>query len=113
MVFGDCFHLSDALVSGFPAPPELYQHKALNRLSYQLAQDLHANAEKKSIETKDGDEISYEEFYGSRPKSIIDKVDRALISTVLVMKKRILSAITISSLEWVSARKKSTIEIAN
>jgi|GEM_PF-4355127 len=31
-------------------------------------------AEKKTIQTKDGDSISYEEFYGSRSKLIIDEI---------------------------------------
>ncbi len=78
ILFGDCFHLSDGLVSSFPIPETVVRNKNLADLSRQLMQDLHANAERKSIRTKDGDEISYEEFYGSRSKPIIDKIDAAL-----------------------------------
>ncbi len=41
-------------------------------------EDLKANAENKTIKTKDGDLIEYEEFSASQSKPIIDEIDRVL-----------------------------------
>ena len=40
--------------------------------------DLRANAVEKTIRTKDGNLISYAEFYVSKSKPIIDEIDRVL-----------------------------------
>jgi len=40
--------------------------------------DLKAHADKKTIVTKDGDNISYDEFNVSESKPIIDEIDRVL-----------------------------------
>jgi hypothetical protein len=37
-----------------------------------------ANAERKTIRTSDGHEITYDNFYGARSKFIIDEIDRVL-----------------------------------
>jgi hypothetical protein len=41
-------------------------------------EDLAHNAVRKTIETKDGDKISYAEFNASASKAIIDRIDAAL-----------------------------------
>ena len=40
--------------------------------------DLREKAERKTINTKDGDKITYDEFYGGKSKTIIDEIDRTL-----------------------------------
>ena len=78
IAYGDCFHLSDGLVSAFPLPQSLLEDDQLNQLSQKLLRDLKRGAEIKTIQTKDGDQITYAEYYGSGSKPIIDEVDRVL-----------------------------------
>jgi len=76
--YGDCFHLSQTLVSNFPIPDTVFSDAALVELGQRLMADLEANAATKTILTKDGHEIAYAEFYGSKSKSIIDEIDGTL-----------------------------------
>ncbi|MBK9713368.1 MAG: hypothetical protein IPO81_18990 [Kouleothrix sp.] len=78
IAYGDCFHLSDTLVSGFPVSPELLTDKRLVTLNERLMSNLKANAWSKTIQTSDGDTIQYAEFYGAKSKHIIDQIDRVL-----------------------------------
>ncbi len=78
IAFGDCFHLSDTLVSNFPVPSALLTDKRLAKLNEELMEDLTSNAIRRTIETKDGDKISYAEFNAGASKPIIDKIDVAL-----------------------------------
>jgi len=78
IAYGDCFHLSDTLVSGFPVANELLRDPALSDLSKRLMRDLKANVERKAITTKDGDKITYDEFFVSKSKPIIDEIDCVL-----------------------------------
>lgn len=78
IAYGDCFHLSDQLVSGFPVTASLLADKSLSGLNQKLMIDLKKNAERKTINTSDGDKITYAEFYGAKSKPIIDEIDRAL-----------------------------------
>jgi hypothetical protein len=78
IAYGDCFHLSDTLVSGFPINKEILQDAALSRLDIKLMESLKANSETKTIRTSDGNKISYAEFYGAKSKPIIDEIDRLL-----------------------------------
>jgi hypothetical protein len=78
IAYGDCFHLSDQLVSGFPVTASLLTDKSLSHLNQKLMIDLKKNAERKTINTSDGDKITYAEFYGAKSKSIIDEIDRVL-----------------------------------
>ena len=65
IAFGDCFHLSDGLVSAFPVSPAFFSDESLSRLGRELMADLGANSERKQIKTKKGgDDIRYAEFYG-------------------------------------------------
>ena len=66
------------LVSGFPVNEELLQDPLLSNLSKLLMRDLKSNAERKTITTKDGDKIAYDEFFVSKSKPIIDEIDRVL-----------------------------------
>jgi hypothetical protein len=78
IAFGDCFHLSDMLVSNFPIPSAALHDPRLPELNKELMEDLTRNAVKKTISTKDGDEITYAEFSAGGSKSIIDRIDSVL-----------------------------------
>ncbi|WP_129632515.1 hypothetical protein [Candidatus Oscillochloris fontis] len=80
IAYGDCFHLSDTLVSGFPIAPSMLSDSHLAKLGQSLLSDLTANAIRKTIQTRDGDRIEYAEFYGAQSKPIIDEIDRVLAS---------------------------------
>ena len=47
-------------------------------LNKKLMKDLREKAERKTINTKDGDKITYDEFYGGRSKAMMDEIDRVL-----------------------------------
>jgi len=78
IAYSDCFHLSHQLVSGFPISEQLIKDNKLIELNKQLMVDLQANAQEKSIRTKEGDEIAYAEFYVSKSKAVIDEIDHLL-----------------------------------
>jgi hypothetical protein len=75
ITYGDCFHLSDTLVSWFPVSPVLAADPKLVALNGRLMHDLTENAVNKTIRTKAGDSISYAEFYASKSKPILDAID--------------------------------------
>ncbi|MFH1743487.1 MAG: DNA methyltransferase, partial [bacterium] len=78
LAYGDCFHLSDTLVCGFPVNSDIMGDSCLVELNKRLMKDLKKKSEKKTIQTKDGHKISYAEFYGGRSKEIIDEIDKVL-----------------------------------
>jgi hypothetical protein len=78
VAYSDCFHLSDTLVTSFPVPITIAADATLAALSGELMDSLRTNAERKTIDTTDGDKISYDEFYGWKSKPIIDKIDQVL-----------------------------------
>jgi len=78
IAYGDCFHLSDTLATSFPLAPAVLCDKSLIKMNEKLLRDLKQNATKKTITTKDGDEISYAEFNVSESKPILDEIDRVL-----------------------------------
>jgi hypothetical protein len=78
--YGDCFHLSDTLVSVFPVPPSAISDARLADLGGALLGDVTENAEVKQIKTKSGDKISYAEFFGWKSKNLIDQIDARLAS---------------------------------
>ena len=78
IAYGDCFHLSDKLVTHFPIPAGLLSDCSLSSLGPKLDADLRANAARKVINTKDGHRIAYDEFVAARSKPVIDEIDRVL-----------------------------------
>lgn len=78
VTYGDCFHLSERLVERFPIPPGLLNDDRPVTLGRELMIDLTSNAVRKTITTRDGDEISYDEFFASKSKAIIDRIDGVL-----------------------------------
>jgi hypothetical protein len=78
VAYGDCFHVSNALATSIPVPPAAFDDELLAHLGENLMQDLQRNAEKKTINTKDGSLIAYDEFRVGASKPIIDEIDRVL-----------------------------------
>ena len=75
ITYSDCFHLSDTLVGGFPLSASVLADRSLVALAKRLMNHLHEHSEKQTISTRDGDEISYEEFDVSQSKAILDDID--------------------------------------
>src|SRR4030095_7801661 len=78
IAYGDCFHLSDTLVTAFPIPSAVVTEERLEKLGRELQKSLDQNAMRKTIRTRDGSEIAYAEFYASKAKPIIDNIDQIL-----------------------------------
>ena len=78
IAYGDCFHLSDTLVTGFPIPSKVMADKRLMELGNALNRALIKSAVTKSIRTRDGSTIEYAEYFASESKAIIDDIDLEL-----------------------------------
>ena len=78
IAFSDCFHVSDTLATSFPVPPAVLNDGGLNSLGAKLMRSLERNAERKTIDTKAGDKIAYDEFRVGESKPIIDEIDHIL-----------------------------------
>ena len=76
-VFSDCEHVNDALVRSFPVPPT-WESVDWIKLSDQLIDSLESNATRKTINTKQGHVIEYDEISAAGSKVLIDKVDDEL-----------------------------------
>ena len=59
-------------------PPSALEDQTLVALGAKLMRDLERNAEKKTINTKDGDKITYDEFRVGESKPILDEIDTVL-----------------------------------
>jgi hypothetical protein len=78
VAYGDCFHLSDRVVRAFPIPKSLTSDPSLMDLGSTLMNALRSGAQRKTIQTKTGDRITYDEYYGWKAKPIIDRIDALL-----------------------------------
>ncbi len=78
ITLGDCFHLSDSIVANFPVASEVMNDAKLINLNIQLSLFLESISGRKTIVTKDGDNITYDEFNVSASKPIIDEIDCVL-----------------------------------
>ena len=78
IAYSDCFHVSETLATSFPVPPSALEDQTLVALGAKLMRDLERNAEKKTINTKDGDKITYDEFRVGESKPILDEIDTVL-----------------------------------
>jgi hypothetical protein len=78
VTMGDCFHVNDSLVRTFPVPAEVFCDSTLCALNQRLMEELRANAKITTISTRDGDQISYAEYFASASKETIDEIDLAL-----------------------------------
>ena len=76
-VFSDCEHVNDALVRSFPVSGNWDTIDWLN-LSNQLIDNLECNATRKTINTKQGHVINYDEISAAKSKELIDRIDERL-----------------------------------
>jgi len=77
-VFSDGYHLGDWLVKNFKIQDAILNDKGLVDVAKRLSKDLVKNASRKSLSTKDRDQITYDELDGVTSKPIMDEIDRAL-----------------------------------
>ena len=81
VAFGDCFHVTDGLVSAFRVPDAALTDTELAGLSAKLMQELKSGAVRKTISSKQGgvvDQIEYAEYTASSSKDTIDLIDQRL-----------------------------------
>ena len=76
-VFADCEHINDKLVRELCVPIGWQSTNWLD-ISNRLAISLSTHARRKSIETKQGHTIEYDEIKALHSKPIIDEIDRVL-----------------------------------
>jgi hypothetical protein len=76
-VFSDCEHVNDALVRSFPIPAK-WDTIDWVRLSNELVDGLERDATKKTINTKQGHVIEYDEISAAKSKELIDRIDEQL-----------------------------------
>ena len=77
--FSDCEHINDGLVRRFPIPPE-WSKSGYNwqELCSGLMSSVNANTTRKSLLTKQGHIVEYDELYGASSKELIDLIDEAI-----------------------------------
>jgi hypothetical protein len=75
--FSDCEHINDALIRDFRIPA-LSDPAAWIALESRLAESQKRNARRKTIHTKQGHKIEYDEMDAPKSKSILDEVDTVL-----------------------------------
>lgn len=73
----DCEHINDDLVRSFPIPSSLAHPDWKNR-ALSLTKAIGSSSIPKSINTKQGHVIEYDEITASKHKSEIDEIDRVL-----------------------------------
>jgi len=73
----DCEHINDALVRAFKIPTT-WKDDDWSDLEHRLAQSLKEHSTRKTINTKQGHRIEYDELDASRSKSVCDEIDRVL-----------------------------------
>lgn len=78
ITYGDCFHINDQLVRSIAIPATIVDEPQLRQCNKSLMKDLVKNAEKKTINTRDGNKISYDEYRVGLSKPIIDEIDTIL-----------------------------------
>ncbi|MBX4912017.1 MULTISPECIES: DNA methyltransferase [Rhizobium] len=76
-VFSDCEHVNDALVRSFPIPAN-WDTIDWVRLSNKLVDSLERDAIQKTINTKQGHVIEYDEISAAKSKGSIDRIDEEL-----------------------------------
>jgi hypothetical protein len=75
--FSDCEHINDSLLKAFKVP-QTWRSENWVALERRLASSITENAHRKTITTKQGHKIEYDEINASRSKAIIDDIDRLL-----------------------------------
>ena len=75
--FSDCEHINDSLIRSFKVPDSWRKENWL-AIENRLANGLKRNSQRKTISTKQGHKIEYDELDASKTKDIIDEIDRVL-----------------------------------
>lgn len=75
--FSDCEHINDILIRTFPLPPN-FESTNWHNLENRLAKSLAKNSRRKTIVTRQGHQIDYDELDASKSKPIIDEIDQVL-----------------------------------
>ncbi len=75
--FSDCEHVNDALLRTFRIPANILDEDWIRQAS-RLAKRLHETSSRKTIKTKQGHVINYDEMKASLAKEILDEIDRKL-----------------------------------
>ena len=73
----DCEHINDSFVRQFPVPVG-WEQVDWQHLVKKLMSSLSENASRKTISTKQGHKIEYDEIKAFRSKSVIDEIDAKL-----------------------------------
>jgi hypothetical protein len=73
----DCEHVNDSLVRGFPLPSQ-WRTKDWAQLSRDIDEELRSSATPKTIRTKQGHVIEYDELDGRAARSVVVQADIAL-----------------------------------
>jgi len=76
-VFSDCEHINDKLVRDLPIPSR-WPEGEWTKLYTQLSKSLSEHSTRKTISTRQGHEIEYDEMKAVYSKIDIDEIDRAL-----------------------------------
>jgi hypothetical protein len=76
-VFSDCEHINDTLLRGLPIKMK-WEDPSWNTLAQDLMISLSSSAVRKTIYTKQGHTIEYDEISAAQSKPIIDRIDRVL-----------------------------------
>ncbi|RSL18612.1 Eco57I restriction-modification methylase [Edaphobacter aggregans] len=75
--FSDCEHINDSLLKGFNIPGSWNTADWVS-IERRLAQSLKQHSRRKTINTKQGHKIEYDELDASTSKEILDDIDREL-----------------------------------
>jgi hypothetical protein len=75
--FSDCEHINDALIQGFNIPNSWAGDDWVS-IEHRLAESLKKNSRRKTINTKQGHKIEYDELDASTSKQILDDIDCVL-----------------------------------
>lgn len=75
--FSDCEHINDSLIRAFKVP-DTWSRDNWAAIERGLAQSLKAHSRRKTINTKQGHEIEYDELDASTSKGLLDDIDKTL-----------------------------------
>ncbi|NVM22144.1 MAG: SAM-dependent methyltransferase [Desulfobacterales bacterium] len=76
-LFSDCEHVNDHLVKNMPIP-EQWSERAWSGIARRLLVNLQKHSNRKTIKTKQGHRIEYDEIRALSSKDVIDKIDSIL-----------------------------------
>jgi hypothetical protein len=75
--FSDCEHINDSLIKAFRIPSS-WSEAGCHDIEHRLAQSLRQHSRRKTINTKQGHRIEYDELDASASKPLLDEIDHVL-----------------------------------